>query len=335
MWKAEACKMPSWWMELMAVREVEDHKKLAQKIQASFQLPKRASKLHKMENYHQTPPALLFLLRGSFLPPPDSIFACQDIWEMQWEKMVAYAQSLQYWVEKTDLPSGGRPCLLVESVKDCKKRWGITSHSNIEEVLKGVIPLGETSTIPTEEADHQSTTTSARIPKGKAIKGAARESAVERKSPKFLRWEKVLHPSWPVVAAGLIPCPSRGPKLREEWVVQIPQTKLSKKMTTPQEAPSPSQELEVVWQVTPIPSFLGVMVCLRRDPPSKEAHKVSPNPLAVGVMSTPGVATMSTSCIMKDEVTGITYMDSVITLVGRVALSGPEQETPAQGPKNM
>ena len=42
---------------------------------------------------------------------------------------------------------------------------------------------------------------------------------------------------------------------------------------------------------------------------------------------------MSTSCIVKDKVTGITYMDTVTTSVWRVALSGPEQETPAQGPK--
>ena len=53
----------------------------------------------------------------------------------------------------------------------------------------------------------------------------------------------------------------------------------------------------------------------------------------VGVMSAPGVATMSTSSIVKDEVTGVTYMDTITTLVGRVALSGPEQETSAQGPK--
>ena len=73
-------------------------------------------------------------------------------------------------------------------------------------------------------------------------------------------------------------------------------------------------------------------MCLKRDPPLEEAHEVSPNPLAV-VMSAPGVATMSTSHIVKDEVTGINYMDMVTTSVGRVALSGPEQETPAQGPK--
>ena len=76
MWKAEACEMPSWWRELMAV---EDHKKLAWEIWALFQLPKRASGLHKMGNYHQAPPAPPCLLRRNFLPPPNSIFACQDI----------------------------------------------------------------------------------------------------------------------------------------------------------------------------------------------------------------------------------------------------------------
>ena len=49
-------------------------------------------------------------------------------------------------------------------------------------------------------------------------------------------------------------------------------------------------------------------------------------------MLAPGVATMSASNIMKHEATGVTYMDTVTTSVGRVALSGPEQETLAQGP---
>ena len=76
MWKAEACKMPSWWRELMAVPEVEDCEKLAREVWASFQPPERVSELHKMQNYHQAPPALPCLLRKNFLPPPDSIFAC-------------------------------------------------------------------------------------------------------------------------------------------------------------------------------------------------------------------------------------------------------------------
>ena len=34
-------------------------------------------------------------------------------------------------------------------------------------------------------------------------------------------------------------------------------------MTTPPETPSSTQELEVVWQATPTPIYLGVMACLR------------------------------------------------------------------------
>ena len=77
------------------------------------------------------------------------------------------------------------------------------------------------------------------------------------------------------------------------------------------------------------PGFLPVMVCLRRDESLEGAHKVSQNPVAVGVMSAPWVVTMSTSCIVKDKVTRVTYMDMVTTSIGRVALSGLDQETPA------
>ena len=78
-WKAEACKIPGWWREMLAVPEMQDYEKLAWEVWALFQVPKRASELHKMENYHQAPPAPLCLLRKNFLPPPNSIFACQDI----------------------------------------------------------------------------------------------------------------------------------------------------------------------------------------------------------------------------------------------------------------
>ena len=74
------------------------------------------------------------------------------------------------------------------------------------------------------------------------------------------------------------------------------------------------------------------MACLRRSQSPGEVHEVSLDPLAVGVMSAPGVVTMCTSHIIRDEVSGATYFDMVTTSFGRVALSGPEQETPAQGP---
>ena len=114
---------------------------------------------------------------------------------MQWEKTVAYAQALQYWAEKTDLPAGGRPCLLAESVKELQEEMRCYLSFSDEEVLKGMDPLEEMSAIPTEEANPQSTTTPAGTPKEQVTMRAVREPAAERKSPKFLGWEKVLHPS--------------------------------------------------------------------------------------------------------------------------------------------
>ena len=46
----------------------------------------------------------------------------------------------------------------------------------------------------------------------------------------------------------------------------------------------------------------------------------------------PALATMSTSYIVKDDVMGVMYMDTVTTLVGQMTLSGPEQEALVQGP---
>ena len=204
---------------------------------------------------------------------------------------------------------------------------------------KGVALPEETSAALVEEAIPQRRgMTPASTPKGGAVMRATKEPAMEKRGPKFLGWEKVLHPSQPVVAARQIPHPSRGPRLREEQVVQNPQTKPSRTPATLQKTPTPQkpsllvQELEVVQPVTPTSGFLGVMACLRRDESLERAPKVSPNPLAIGVMTSTRVATMSMSHIVRDEATGVTYMDTVTTSIWRVALSGPEQETPSQGP---
>ena len=68
-----------------------------------------------MENYHQTPPAPPCICQKDFLPQHDLKFACQDIRESQLEKMVAYAQALQFWVEKANPPTPGQPHLLAGS----------------------------------------------------------------------------------------------------------------------------------------------------------------------------------------------------------------------------
>ena len=41
---------------------------------------------------------------------------------------------------------------------------------------------------------------------------------------------------------------------------------------------------------------------------------------------------VSTSCIVRDEATGVTYMDTVTTSIGRVALSGLDSGASSSGP---
>ena len=112
-------------------------------------------------------------------------------------------------MEKTDPPTGGQPHLLAESVKELREEMRCYLSFSDKEVFKGVTPLEETSINPAEEAEsHSMATMPAIAPKVQATTKASQESAVERKSPKFPRWEKVLHPSQPVVAVGQLPHPS-------------------------------------------------------------------------------------------------------------------------------
>ena len=83
--------------------------------------------------------------------------------------------------------------------------------------------------------------------------------------------------------------------------------------------------------MTPPPVFLAVTACLQKDPLPGKAHEAPPNPLQITAVMESTMATMSTSCIVKDKATGVTYMDTVTTSVGQVALTGPNQGTPAKG----
>ena len=98
------------------------------------------------------------------------------------------------------------------------------------------------------------------------------------------------------------------------------------------EPTSPTKVLEIAQQVTPPPGFLGVLAYLWKNPLLEKAHEAPPDPLQIAAVMEPTVATMSASCIVKDEATGVTYMDTVTTSVGQVALSGPKQGTPTKVP---
>ena len=90
--------------------------------------------------------------------------------------------------------------------------------------------------------------------------------------------------------------------------------------------------MDIAWQVMLSPGFTGVTACLLRDPSLERFHKVPQDPLRIATVLGPSVAIMSASCIIKDEATGVTYMDTVTTSVGQVTLRGPKQGASAHGP---
>ena len=198
-WKAERCDTPSWWMELSTVPGEDNTRKLARQVRASFKLPQQLQELDAERATLQALPALPCLHRQSFMPQANSIFASWDIREVPREKVVTYARALQYWVEQNDLPTGGKPCLLVESVLELREevKWYLTFTE--EEVFQGVA-------IPKAEEEKSLTTSSPTdIPKTPPVP----ELQPKERTPKFAGWDKVLHPSQPVIAAGETPQPTQ------------------------------------------------------------------------------------------------------------------------------
>ena len=178
------CKTPSWWQELTILPGVDDHKKLACKVQASFCLPRRVIDLCKVKNDHQALPALLCLHQKNFLPPPDSIFTCWDIQEIQHEKMIAYAHTLQFWAEKVNLPTEGKPCLLVGSMIELREEMECYLSFSDEDMFKGIAPSEETSVIPLGEVTPQSIQpTPAGAPMKEAAMDMTMEPAAEKRPP--------------------------------------------------------------------------------------------------------------------------------------------------------
>ena len=140
-WKAGKCDTPSWWMELSTVPGEDNTQELTRQVRASFGLPRQLQELDAERATLQAPPALPCLCQQTFMLPPDSIFASQDIREVPREKVVAYARALQYWVEQNDPPTGGEPCLLAKGILELREevKWYLTFTD--EEVFHGVAVL--------------------------------------------------------------------------------------------------------------------------------------------------------------------------------------------------
>ena len=129
-WQANQLGTPAWWTELQAILGIRDPQKLAQKIRASFYIPEVRMRT-LLEPGYTAPPAPRSLNRNAFLPDDLSY---QDGQQKLALLTVAYARSLQYWVEKQSPPRHWSLCPLAESVielQEAVKEYVTFNHQDI------------------------------------------------------------------------------------------------------------------------------------------------------------------------------------------------------------
>ena len=164
--------MLEWWEELVAIPNVEDHRKLTQKIHASFEIPRVRCEALEVMNDYSTTPTPKCIERRLYLPALDPRLPCQDYCQEQPQKTLAYAQALQYWAERANLPGPGEMCHLARCVQEL--RWAmkpfttfsdrailekaVPDHGSPEAEVKGATQPGTTLTMQTPMWDTRPST---------------------------------------------------------------------------------------------------------------------------------------------------------------------------------
>ena len=119
-WWANQLHTLHWWEELTTIPGMEDVKKLAQKIHASFEVPAVRGEALRGQVF-TAPPAAECINRNMFLP--DGL-PYQDIQLKPHWMTLAYAQALQYLAEEANPPAPGEPCPLVMSIFELRQHMG-------------------------------------------------------------------------------------------------------------------------------------------------------------------------------------------------------------------
>ena len=253
-------------------------------------------------------------------------------------RRLAYAQALQYWAKRANLPMLGWPCLLAGSVLELQRVMELyISFSN--DIVPGSVALlegffGNQTPVSTDapstlwHSTWRSSHTHWQAPQGVYTSRVPCEKWVKMEAPpnQFPGWEKVLHPSWLAATAGQAPpeCENmkwrhchQSSEVRRAWCQRAEeqlQAELAKR-----NSPSP-EPLELMHVVDPPPGFEGVTAFLWGDPSPAATFKIPLEFTQPGVAIKPTVATLYTSHVIQDEVSGVTYMETVTTSVGQVAL---------------
>ena len=101
---------------------------------------------------------------------------------------------------------------------------------------------------------------------------------------------------------------------------------------TPPQPSLPTQALALVQLPILLHGFSAVTACLCTAECIEVNLETPIGTMPIGLVTTPGISSVSSSCIVRDEITGLTYMDTVTASIRRVTLSGPNPEACPTGP---
>ena len=158
---------------------------------------------------------------------------------------------------------------------------------------------------------------------------AERTLPTQKATPVYAGWDTVLHPSWPVMAAGEVPPPTavlraKQRVLRPIRTIPFNPSPKSPKASSPPRSPPLAKALVLVRPSTPPHGFTRVTTCLR-TPELVEVDQDTPaSVVTLGAVSDPGMSSVCSSQVVRDDEKGLVYLDTVMMSIGRMGIGSTE-----------
>ena len=137
-----------------------------------------------------------------------------------------------------------------------------------------------------------------------------------------------------MVAMGETPQPTAELRLKRRALQLTQMTSISPpskllKAPLPPKSPPPAGTLALV-RLPTLPHGFARVVTFLRTPELVEVDRETPvGTMSIGMVLSPGLSSISSSWVVKDDTMGLVYLDTVMTSIGRMVLGSSE---PSEGP---
>ena len=113
------------------------------------------------------------------------------------------------------------------------------------------------------------------------------------------------------------------------WTTSISPPSNPSKVPSSPKSSLPARALALVRPPTPPHGFARVAACLKTLELVEVDQEMPVGTMSIGMVLSPGLSSVSSSCVVKDDTTGLVYLDTVMTSIGWIVLGSSE---PSEGP---